>query len=101
MIDYKSEGRDSITHSLSNWQTMRNQMTVPHSDGEITVLRQNKISFVSYKDPSIKKYDLNYMVATGWSSHGTWKINAIRPGRDYLTKTSYFIDSKLTRLCSI
>ena len=101
VTDYKSERRDSITHSLSDWQTMRSQMTVRLSDGEITVLRENKKSFLSYKDPSIKKNDLNYMVVTGWSSHGTWKINAIRPGRDYLTKTSCFIDSKLTRLCSI
>ena len=101
VIEYKSEIHDSITHSLSDWQTMRSQMTVRLSDGEITVLRENKKSFLSYKDLSIKKNDLRYMVVTGWSSHGTWKINVIRPGRDYLTKTSYFINSKLTQLCSI
>ena len=68
-----------VGHGYSDWISMRSQMTVKVSDGEITVLRENKKSFMTAKDDSITKSDLKYMTVWNWSSE-TWKINAFPAG---------------------
>ena len=77
-----------VDHGTSDWKTMRSQMTVKVSDGEITVLRENKKSFMTVKDDSIKKSDLKYMTVTGQWSSGTWKINAFPAGTVNYQKSS-------------
>ena len=66
------------THSLTDFNNIKGDIRVFVFDGEL-IIRSGDEGFMQYKDSSIIKNELKYLlVSGGWGGHGTYRITGFK-----------------------